>query len=66
MKGQFQERPKKPKKIPAAPEDPIEKKKKKLNKEQPAKGDQNNQFHTAPMGGMPAAMFASSKCKFCN
>lgn len=64
MKGQYQERPKKPKKIPAPPEDPVEKKKKKMSKEPSGKGDQNNQFHATSAGGMPQSMFQSSKFNF--
>lgn len=64
MKGQFQERPKKPKKTPAAPDESgIDAKKKKKAKE-PVKTNQKvnptQLYPPNPMGGLPVPGFPSS------
>ncbi len=69
MKGQFQERPKKPKKVPAAPEDGVDAKKKKKAKDQP-KTNQNvnpaQQFRPNPMAALPPQAFPQSNASwFC-
>lgn len=66
MKGQYQERPKKAKKTPAAADEGgVEsKKKKKSNKEQPKTSQNVNsaqQFRSAPMASMPPAAYQQSK-----
>lgn len=63
MKGQFQERPKKAKKTPAPADDGVDKKKKKLGKDQPKVNQNNNpaqQFRPTPMATMPPAAFQPS------
>ncbi|KAK7604590.1 hypothetical protein V9T40_005776 [Parthenolecanium corni] len=64
MKGQFQERPKKPKKTPAAPDESgIDAKKKKKAKE-PVKTNQKvnptQLYPPNPMGGLPVPGFPSN------
>lgn len=64
MKGQFQERPKKPKKTPAAPDESgIDAKKKKKAKE-PVKPNQKvnpgQLYPPNPMGGLPPQGFVPS------
>lgn len=68
MKGQFQERPKKPKKTPAPPEDSgIDAKKKKKAKDQVKPNQKINPAQMYPpnaMGGMPPQGFVQSKYIF--